>query len=129
MNINRMLRRKEVKDHVFMQVCVCVCLFLQKKKKKRQKMQKLRYISELTWNFLKNTNAQVWLFSSNSRCVSDEQPCLKTTGLYEDLFILPSLFHFLNFIFSEPPFHLAIFQFLQLFIFFDVLSQAFFFFF
>lgn len=33
MNINRMLRRKEVKDHVFMQVCVCVCLFLQKKKK------------------------------------------------------------------------------------------------
>ena len=97
---------------------MCVCLYFCKKRKRGQKLQKLRYISELSWNFLKNTNAHVWLFSPNSRCVSDEQPCLKTTGLYEDLFILPRLFHFFSFILH--PFHLAVFQFLCLFFFFKI---------
>ena len=106
-------------------MCVCV-YFLEKKKKRGQKLQKHRYISELSWNFLKNTNAHVWLFSPNSRCVSDEQPCLKTTGLYEDLFILPSLFHFFNFIFSDPPFSFSCFPIsLSSFFFLNLLSQAF----
>ena len=34
-----------------------------------------------------------------NRCVSNEQPCLKTTGLY-DLLLLSSLFHFFYFIVS-----------------------------
>ena len=33
---------------------------------------------------------------------SNEQPCLKTTRLYDDLFLLSSLFHFSCFIFSAP---------------------------
>ena len=36
------------------------------------------------------------------RCVSNEQPFLKTTGLYDNLLLLNSLFHFFNFIFSAP---------------------------
>ena len=36
------------------------------------------------------------------RCVSNEQPCLKTTGLYDNLLLLSSLFHFFYFIFSAP---------------------------
>ena len=36
---------------------------------------------------MKNTNAQVLLFfHQSSRYVSNEQPCLKITGLYDDLF-------------------------------------------
>ena len=38
-------------------------------------------------------------FLQSSRNVSDEQPCLKTTGLYDDLSLLSSLFHFFYFIF------------------------------
>ena len=38
-------------------------------------------------------------FIQSFRCVSNEQPCLKT-GLDDDL--LPSLFHFFYFIFSAP---------------------------
>jgi len=34
--------------------------------------------------------------------VSNEQSCLKTTGLYDDLLLLSSLFHFFYFIFSAP---------------------------
>ena len=65
-----------------------------------------------------------FFFLQSSRYVSNEQPCLKTTGLYEDLLLLSSLFHFFYFIFSLP-FHLVyVFQFLHLFC-FDVLSQAF----
>ena len=105
---------------------MCVCVYFWKKKKRGQKLQKLRYISELSWNFLKNTNAHVWLFSPNSRCVSEEQPCLKTTGLYEDLLILRSLFHFFNFIFSDPSFSFSCFPIsLSLFFFLNLLSQAF----
>ena len=39
-------------------------------------------------------------FLQSSRYVSNEQSCLKTTGLYDDL--LSSLFHFFYFIFSAP---------------------------
>ena len=51
--------------------------------------------------------------------------CLKTTGLYDDLLLLSSLFHFSYFIFSAPisfslcsPISPALFS-------FDVLSQTF----
>ena len=36
----------------------------------------------------------------SSRYVSNEQSCLKTTGLYDDLLLLSSLFHFFYLIFS-----------------------------
>ena len=39
-------------------------------------------------------------FPWSPRCVSKEQSVLKTTGLYEDLLLLSSLFHFFYFIFS-----------------------------
>ena len=39
-------------------------------------------------------------FSWSPRCVSKEQSVLKTTGLYEDLLLLSSLFHFFYLIFS-----------------------------
>ena len=58
---------------------------------------KYRYISELSWIFLKNTNTQVLLFFSpiqSSRYISNEQLCLKTTGLYDDPLLLSSLFYF-----------------------------------
>ena len=59
----------------------------------------------------------------SSRHVSNEQPYLKTTELYEDFFLSSSLFHFFYFVL---PFHFLVYvsQFLHLF-FFDVLSQAF----
>ena len=41
-------------------------------------------------------------FLQSSRYVSNEQSCLKTTGLYDDLLLLFSLFHFFYFIFSVP---------------------------
>ena len=90
---------------------------------------KSRCISKLSWNFLKNTNAQVLLFfffSQSSRYVSNEQPCLKTTGLYENLLLLSSLFHSFYFIFSAPiSLSLCVPIFPFLFFLFDVLSQAF----
>ena len=61
---------------------------------------KSKCISELSWNFLKNTDAQVLLFST--RNVSNEQPCLKTTGLYEDLLLLSRLHHFFHLILRAP---------------------------
>ena len=39
-------------------------------------------------------------FLQSSRYVSNEQMRLKSTGLYDDLLLLPSLFHFFYFIFS-----------------------------
>ena len=40
--------------------------------------------------------------SQRVRHISHEQPCLKTTGLYEDILLLSKLFHFCYFIFSVP---------------------------
>ena len=53
---------------------------------------------------MKNTNAQILLFSLHStKCVSNEHPCLKTTRVYDDFFLLLySLLQFLYFIFSAP---------------------------
>ena len=34
--------------------------------------------------------------------VSSEQPCLETTGPYDDLLLLSSFFHLFYFIFSPP---------------------------
>ena len=86
---------------------------------------KSRCISELFWNSLKKTNAQVLPFFLQSfSCVSDEQPYLKTTGLYGDLLLLSTLFHFFYFIISAPL-HMFVFQFLHLFFFFYVLAQVF----
>ena len=46
-------------------------------------------------------------FLQSSRYVSNEQSCLKTSGLHDDLLLLSSLFHFFYFIFSAPiSFHL-----------------------
>ena len=52
----------------------------------------------------------IYFFLQSSKCVSNEQHCLKTAGLYDDL--LRSLFHF--FIFHIQCSHLFyVFQFLQ----------------
>ena len=68
---------------------------------------KSRCISELSWNFLKNTMSRYcFFFHQSSRYVSNEQPRLKTTGLYEELLLLPSLFHF-SISYSVLPFHLV----------------------
>ena len=77
----------------------------------------------------------IWIMSSpilkspeqtfNKMCTAS---CLKTTGLYDDLLLLSSLFHFFYFIFSAPiSFSLCfpISPSLPFFFFFDVLSQAF----
>ena len=62
-------------------------------------------------------------FCRHSRCVSNEQPCLKITGVYEDLLLLSSLFHFFYSIFNAP-FHLVyVSQFLHLF-FFNVFLKS-----
>ena len=54
------------------------------------------------------------------RYVSNEQPCLKTTRLYDDLLLLSSLFHFFYFIFSA----LISFSLFSNFSIFNVLSQV-----
>ena len=46
-----------------------------------------------------------YFFGQSSKHVSNEQQCSETTGLYEDLLLLSSLFHFFYFIFNAP-FHL-----------------------
>ena len=61
---------------------------------------KSRCISELCWNVLKNTNAQVFLFLQSSKYVPSEQLSLTTTGLNNGPLLLSSLFHFFHFIFS-----------------------------
>ena len=57
----------------------------------------------LSWSFLKNTNTQVLLFFSRPLDVFLMNSYVwKTTGLYDDLLLLDSLFHFFYFIFSAP---------------------------
>ena len=75
---------------------------------------KSRCISKLSCNILKNTNAQVLLFFTRA---SNKQQYLKTTGVYEDLLLLFSLFPFFYFIFSAPIHLFYVFQFLHLFFF------------
>ena len=41
-------------------------------------------------------------FLQSSRYVSNEQSCLKTTGLYDDHLLLSNMFHFFYFIFIAP---------------------------
>ena len=72
-------------------------------------------------------------FLQSSRYVSTEQSCLKTTGLYDDILLLSSLFYFFYFIVSAPisfslcspisPSLFLSFFFPSLFL--NVLSQAF----
>ena len=44
----------------------------------------------------------LFIFLQTSRYVSNKQSCLKTTGLYHDLLLLSSSFHFFYFTFSAP---------------------------
>ena len=76
--------------------------------------------------FWKTQMPRYWFFFlQNSRYVSNEQSCLKTTGLYEYLLLLSSLFHFLDFIFSAPISFSLCFQFLpSFFCYFSSLYQA-----
>ena len=81
--------------------------------KPRQRIKKQRcYFAykgpcSLSYGF-PSSHVQMWelcnksFFLQSSRYVSNEQSCLKTTGLYDDLLLLSSLFHFFYFIFSAP---------------------------
>ena len=78
---------------------------------------KSRCISELSWNlFEKYKCSGIALFLQSSRYVSNEQSCLKTTGLYDDILLLSSLFHFFQFI-SSASIYFNVLQFLHIFIF------------
>ena len=81
-------------------------------------------ISELSWNFLKNTNSQVWHFPQSARYVSNKQSCLKTTGLMIIFYLVCFTW---SVSYSVLPFHLVyVLNFsISLFFVFDVLSQAF----
>ena len=62
-------------------------------------------------------------YLQRSGCISNEPPCLKTTGYMMTFYFYLVCF---NFSISCSVFHLVyVFQFLSLFFFFDVLSQAF----
>ena len=63
-------------------------------------------------------------FLQSFRCVSNEQLWLKATGLYDDILLLSSLFHFFYFIFSDPISFSLYFP-IYFFLFFDIPSQAF----
>ena len=52
--------------------------------------------------FFEKRNAQGLLFFSKAPDVSNEPPCLKTTGLYDYILLLITLFHYFCFIFSAP---------------------------
>ena len=73
--------------------------------------------------FVKYKCSGIAFFLQSSRNVSNEQPCLKATGLYDDLLLLSSLFHFFYFIFRAS----ISFSFLisPSLLYFNFLSQAF----
>ena len=50
--------------------------------------------------FEKYTCPGIDILLQSSRCLSNEQPCLKTTELYDYLLLFSSLFHFFYFIFN-----------------------------
>ena len=65
-------------------------------------------------------------FLQSSRCVSNEQPCLRATGQHDGLWFSSRLLHFFYSIFSAPiSFSLCFLIFPSLFSFYDVLSRAF----
>ena len=73
----------------------------------------------------KYKRSRIAFLHQSSRYVSNKQSCLKTTGLYDDLLLLSSLFHFFYFVFRAPiSFSLCSKISLSL-LFFDVLSQGF----
>ena len=80
-------------------------------------------ISELSWNFFEKYKCSIFVFcfffffGQSSRYVSNEQSCLKSTGLYEDLLLLFALVYFFYFIFSTPISFSYVFQFFHLFFF------------
>ena len=63
-------------------------------------------------------------FLQSSRYVSNEQSCLKTTGLYDNLLLLSSLFHIFYFIFSVPISFSLCFPISPSLLFFLMFSQA-----
>ena len=69
--------------------------------------------------------SSIAFFLQSSRYVSIEQSCSKTTGLYDDLLFLSSLFHFFYFIFSVPISFSLCSLISPSLLFFNVLSQAF----
>ena len=79
----------------------------------------IRIILEL---FEKYKCSGITFFLQSSRYVSNQQLCLKTTGLYDDLSLLSNLFHFFYFMFSAPMSFSLCFS---IYLFFYVLSQAF----
>ena len=66
---------------------------------------KSRCISELPWNILYK-HPGILFFLQSSKYVSNEQPRLKSTWLYDDLLLLSSLFYIYYFIFSVISFSL-----------------------
>ena len=84
---------------------------------------KSRCISELSWNFLKNTNVQVFLFFSRAPDIF----LMSSHALdYMTLFYFYLVSFTFSISYSVLPFQVVyVFQFLHLFFFFDVLSQAF----
>ena len=65
-----------------------------------------------------------FFFLQTTRYISNEQSCLKTTGLYDDLLLLSSFLHIFYFIFSALISLVYIFQFIFLF-WGNILSQVF----
>ena len=74
------------------------------KKKKRTRGALIQMLIRITLEFFEKYKCPgiAFFFLQSSSCVSNEQPCLKTTGLYNDLLLFSRLFHFFYFIFSAP---------------------------
>ena len=83
--------------------------------------------SRITLEFFWKTQMSRYCFClQRSWCVSNEQPSITKSGLYDYLLLSSSLFHFFYFIFSAPvSFHLCFPISWSLVSFFDVLSYAF----
>ena len=74
---------------------------------------KIQIISELSWNFLKNS--KYFFFLQSSRCVSNEQPCLKQLDYMMIFYFYLVIFTF-SISYSLLPFNLVyVFQFFHLF--------------
>ena len=70
---------------------------------KRNRLSKSQMQVGIILEFFEKYKCQdIALPPQSSRYVSNEQPCLKTTGLCEDLLLLSSSFHFFYFMISAP---------------------------